>query len=125
MRKQGFITLYFDPKAFKQEEGTKLTNKTLIGFGRDMNEQACHLLGYEGWVTGWTNLPEESDHVADDVAAMKDRIARPYVVGETVNPGVLERFATHTEAAQFITDNFPSRKVLAGEYYIDGPEREG
>lgn len=71
MRKQGFITLYFDPAAFEAEEGKPLDDDMLLDFGRDMNDQASHLLGYEGWITGWTNVPEESDHVKDDNARSK------------------------------------------------------
>jgi hypothetical protein len=68
MRKQGFITLYFDAEGFEKESGEPMDDAMLRDFGRDMNQQAVHLFGYEGWITGWTNIPEESDHVEDDNA---------------------------------------------------------
>jgi hypothetical protein len=61
MPKQGFITLYFNAEDFEREmgDGSKLDDAMLADFGKDMNEQAAHLLGYEGWVSGWTNLPDK------------------------------------------------------------------
>jgi hypothetical protein len=58
----------------------------------------------------------------EDRLAQIDREARPYVVGEVANPGVIERFVTATEASRFIEDNFLSADIDAGCYYIDGPE---
>lgn len=42
----------------------------------------------------------------------------PYIVGD--QDGVIERFATHDEAAEFI-GTLPDAE--RGIYYIDGPER--
>lgn len=64
-----------------------------------------------------------SDNDRDDLAAEQDRRERPYVVGEVAHPGVIERFATAEEAAEYIRDQFPAEEVLAGDYYIDGPEQ--
>jgi hypothetical protein len=75
MRKQGFITLYFDPEAYKAEEGSKLTGKMLRSFGKDMNEQAAHFMGYEGWVTGWLHLPDKrltAGSYTDQVMALSE-----------------------------------------------------
>jgi hypothetical protein len=58
----------------------------------------------------------------DDEEAEADREARPYVVGEVSDPGVIERFATADEASQYIADTFPASDVESGRYYIDGPE---
>lgn len=74
MRRQGFITLYFDPESYAQEVGEPLSDQVLQDFGGDMNEQAGHFLGYEGWVTGWTNLPDKPqtlDEIAEEVKRME------------------------------------------------------
>jgi len=48
--------------------------------------------------------------------------SKPYVVGRVDGMGVTKRFATHDEAAMFISKNFDPQMVEAGTYYIDGPE---
>lgn len=62
------------------------------------------------------------NHELENEMAEQDRQARPYVVGECAYPGVIERFATEQEAAEYITASFPALDVLNGKYYIDGPE---
>jgi hypothetical protein len=67
MPKQGFIMLYFNAEDFEREmgDGSKLDDDMLFSFGKDMNDQAAHMLGYEGWVTGWTNLPDRPKEAKD------------------------------------------------------------
>ena len=62
------------------------------------------------------------DYELEAEQAEQDREARPYVVGECANPGVIERFATEQEAAEYIATSFPRLDVFNGKYYIDGPE---
>ena len=70
MPKQAFITLFFDPKGFEQEmgDGSKLDDAMLFDFGKDLNDQAAHFLGYEGWVSGWNNLPDKPKTAEDYTA---------------------------------------------------------
>lgn len=65
MPRQGFIKLYFNAEDYAREMGEPLTDEVLDDFGKDFNEQAGHFLGYEGWVTGWTNLPAKPQTVAE------------------------------------------------------------
>lgn len=58
----------FDAKDFESESGEPMDDVMLRDFGREMNQRAVHMMGYEGWITGWTNVPEESDHIEDDNA---------------------------------------------------------
>lgn len=55
------------------------------------------------------------------VDAIEEQLDRPFTVGKVESPGVIERFATESEASQYITDSFPAEEVAAGAYYIDGP----
>lgn len=64
----------------------------------------------------------QADTAIEDEDAAADREARPFVVGEVDKPGVIERFATHDEAAKFIEITFEIEDVAAGLFYIDGPE---
>lgn len=58
----------------------------------------------------------------EDQEAQADREARPYVIGEVANPGVIERFPTHAEAVAWMEAYLDSKDVENGRYYIDGPE---
>jgi hypothetical protein len=70
-------------------------------------------------------LPDPAKLIAEeDAAAEADREERQFVVGEVANPGVIERFATSAEATAFIEENFDPADVLAGRYYIDGPQED-
>ena len=53
IRKVASLTLYFDPVAYEAEVGEPFSEDMLNDFGRDLNEQAAHFCGYEGWQAGW------------------------------------------------------------------------
>jgi hypothetical protein len=43
------IVLFIDPATFERECGEPLTDAQLDEFGRQLNEVASHMAGYEGW----------------------------------------------------------------------------
>jgi len=88
MPKTAFITLWFDPEAYEQEvgDGSKLDDKLLFDFGKDINDQTVHFLGYEGWVTGWVNFPDKPKTV-DDLVDEAKALARTHHVHLAMSGG--------------------------------------
>jgi hypothetical protein len=90
MPKQAFITLYFNAEDYEREmgDGSKLDDKMLFDFGKDLNDQAAHFLGYEGWICGWANLPDKPKTV-DELAEEAKALDRTHHVHLTMKSGRL------------------------------------
>lgn len=57
MPRMAIITLYIDPRQFREETGEQLTKARLEEYGRQVNEDAAGMYGYEAWATKFVNVP--------------------------------------------------------------------
>jgi hypothetical protein len=60
-RRVAVISLYIDPKGYKDETGEALTKDKLEEYGEQVNDDAGGIYGYEGWDTKFTSIKTKGE----------------------------------------------------------------